>query len=131
MAAAYRGDTFRAMVGRLFLALVIPAIAHASPRSDPTVGRAVFTGATLPSATSVSLNPAALGLAKGAEFYVAVTSVLEQLGIKRKQIDPTTNDLVDGPEVKDVVVGPGATIAGLWKPGPRTTLGAELRLPPP
>jgi len=37
------------------------ALAHASPRSDPTAGRAVFTGATLASPTSISLNPAALG----------------------------------------------------------------------
>lgn len=38
----------------------LAAHAVASPRSDPTSGRAVFTGATVPDSSSLELNPAAL-----------------------------------------------------------------------
>jgi hypothetical protein len=133
MAAAYRGDTFRAMAGRWFLALVIvEAVASASPRSDPTVGRAVFTGATLQSATSLSLNPAALAGGKATvEFYFAATGVLEQFGIRRKQIDAASGELVDGENVNDLAAGPGGSFAWLGRPSPRTTVGLELRIPSP
>ena len=44
----------------LTLWLVCCAItAHASPRTDPTMGRSVFTGATHVHPTSIGLNPAA------------------------------------------------------------------------
>jgi hypothetical protein len=47
----------------LTLAVSCAAVsAWASPRTDPTTGRAVFTGATMPHATSIGLDPAALGL---------------------------------------------------------------------
>src|SRR4051812_43948016 len=74
MARAYRGDTFRAMAPRriltLALALAGAAPAAASPRSDPTAGRAVFTGATTHHATSIVLDPAALGLGQFDELYL-------------------------------------------------------------
>src|SRR5688572_15940989 len=128
MAAAYRGDTFRAMVGRLFLALAITAgAAQASPRTDPTNGRSVFTGATLPTPQSITLNPAAVGLGKTSEVYIGLAAVLEQFGIDRKLIEED-GTLVDGPDVKDVQSGAGVTLAGVWHPGSITTLGAEARI---
>ncbi len=101
--------------------LAMAPLAHASPRSDPTTGRAVFTGATLPSTTSLTLNPAAIGLARTWELYLAATSVLEQWDIER----------ANGEQGSDTQLGPGGTIAGFFPPGRISTLGLELRLPPP
>src|SRR5688572_12438411 len=113
MARAYRGDTFRAMAARRILTLILcctiaPAIA--SPRSDPTTGRAVFTGAATPHATSVSLNPAAIGVGPVSELYFAVVTVLQQIGIDRKTIDPATGDLSPGPRINDTQLGPGGML---------------------
>src|SRR4051812_24518550 len=99
MDRAYRGDTFRAMAVRRILTLITcgsiaVSSASASPRSDPTTGRAVFTGATEPSPTSIGLNPAAIGLDTIAtKIYLAVTSTLTQLAIDRRVPDITTGAL--------------------------------------
>ena len=58
----------------------VPIAALASPRSDPTVGRAVFSGATLPAATSIDLDPAALGLGTNDEVYLAATTIILRSG---------------------------------------------------
>jgi hypothetical protein len=134
MAAAYRGDTFRAMAARPILTLILwsaVTTAAASPRSDATVGRAVFTGATVPSATSITLNPAAIGLGTRDEIYLSVTAVLEQFGIDRKTIDLATDALVPGEQVRDNQLGPGASLAFVWHAGERGTLGFEIRSPSP
>jgi long-subunit fatty acid transport protein len=107
------------------------ATASASPRSDPTTGRAVFTGASVASPTSVSLNPAALGTGQTGELYLALASVLEQLGVDRRAIDRATNTLVDAGHVSDTQLGAGGQLAFVWHPGASATLGVELRLPPP
>jgi hypothetical protein len=111
--------------------LLLSAVAHASPRSDPTAGRAVFTGATVPSASSISLNPAAIGLFKDTEFYVGVSTVLEQFGIDRRTIDLATGGLVPAERVRDAELGGGATLAVVWRAGDGVTLGFEFRSPPP
>ena len=124
------------MVGRKFLALAIALIAsrpdasRASPRSDPTAGRAVFTGATLPTDSSVTLNPAALGLGHALEVYLGLSGLLEQFGVNRKVLGED-GSLSTGDSVHDIVPGAGASAAVIWHPGQITTLGAELRLPPP
>jgi hypothetical protein len=128
MARAYRGDTFRAMAVRRILTLIIcgsiavSSSASASPRSDPTIGRGVFTGATVPSATSIGMSPAAIGLdSQGIKLYFALTSMISQLAI----------DLTNHDAVSDVLLAPGGDFAVLWHPNERLTLGASLRLPPP
>ncbi len=108
---------------------IAPAIA--SPRSDPTSGRAVFTGAATPHATSVALNPAAIGLGPVSEIYFALVSTLQQLRIDRKTIDPATGALAPEPSVTDTQLGPGGMLAFMWHPSERLTLGGEARLPPP
>jgi len=90
----------------------------------------VFTGATLPSAPSITLNPAALGLGTAFEVYVALAGVLDQYGIDRKVIQDASGDLVDGPRVHDVAAAAGAEFATIWHPGRVTTLGLQLRIPP-
>ena len=121
----------RRILTLILCGVIAPAIA--SPRSDPTTGRAVFTGAATPHATSISLNPAALGPSpfRGVELYVAVTSMLQQLGIERRMIDPATGSLSPGPSVHDTQLGPGGNVGLVWHSSDRLTLGFEARLPPP
>ncbi|HEU0037445.1 MAG TPA: hypothetical protein VFQ53_42835 [Kofleriaceae bacterium] len=111
---------------------IAPIPSRGSPRSDPTTGRAVFTGATMPSATSIELNPAAIGIGHlPDEVYLAITSVLDQFGIDRKQIDLAADALVDAGHVSDTKLGTGAMLAFVWHAGERGTLGFAMRSPPP
>lgn len=108
------------------------ASASASPRTDPTVGRAVFTGATLPHATSIGLDPAALGLGTVDQLYVAVTSTLDQLHVDLDRVDPTTGaPLTPGTRVRDVELSPGVMLAFIYHlAGDSLTLGFEAHTPP-
>ena len=107
------------------------ASATASPRSDPTTGRAVFTGATMPHATSLSLDPAALGLGQLDQVYVAITGVLDQLHIALDKIDLDTGAHTAGPKVRNVEASPGAMIAFIYHvAGDQFTLGFEARTNP-
>jgi hypothetical protein len=133
MASAYRGDTFRAMATRRILTLTLwctALVAQASPRTDPTAGRAVFTGATTPHATSIGLDPAALGLGQFDEVYVALTGVIDQLQI---DLDPfATADLsAPGARVRDTELSPGAMLAFIYHFAGNLTLGFEARSNPP
>src|ERR1700759_4419539 len=130
MAKAYRGDTFRAMAVRRILTLAIwcatasAHAAHGSPRSDPTSGRAVFTGSTLPDATAISLDPAALGLGQLDQFYVAVTGLIDQVHV---HLQPASG----GPDVRDNALAPGATIAVIYHlAGDQVTLGFAAQTKP-
>ncbi len=119
----------RRILTLLFCWMAAPAIA--SPSSDPTTGRAVFTGAATPHATSVSLNPAAMGLGPVSEIYFALVTVIQQLGIDRKLIDPATGALSPGPRVSETQVGPGGMLGFVWHPSDSLTVGGEARLPSP
>ena len=123
MARAYPGDTFRAMSRAICLALVcgLAAHAHASPRSDPTTGRAVFTGAATPGAPALELNPAALGLGNDAtEVYAAALALIDHYAVTR-----------DGhPPADDTEVGPGGVFAVILKLKDRATFGAQLHAGP-
>ncbi len=109
----------------------VAASAQASPRTDPTTGRAVFTGATMPHATSIGLDPAALGLGELNEVYVAITSVIDQLRIDLDKFQ--SQDLqAPGARVRDVELSPGAMLAVIYHlAGDRGTLGFEARTNPP
>ncbi len=54
--------------------------AAASPRSDPTVGVAVFTGAATAHPIGISINPATIGLGNGTTAYLGTTIALDQVG---------------------------------------------------
>jgi hypothetical protein len=106
------------------------ASAGASPRSDPTAGRAVFTGATMPHATSIGLDPAALGLGSVDQLYVAFTSVVDQLHVALDTL--SGGGLAPGPRVSDVELGPGAMFAFIYHlAGDSLTLGFEAHTTPP
>jgi hypothetical protein len=122
------------MVARTILAALASiacgaAPAHASPRSDPTAGRAVFTGATLPNATSIGLNPAALGIESSGELMVALTGTLDQFRIDAQDLDVATGALSPGARVRATELSPGALVGLVVRTG-RYTLGAQAQSPP-
>jgi hypothetical protein len=101
-----------------------------SPRSDPTTGRAVFTGATMPHATSIGLDPAAIGLGAFDEVYVAFAGVLDQLHIDLDRVD-LQGTHTPGPRVRDVEPSPAAMLAFIYHlAGEAVTLGFEARTSP-
>src|ERR1043165_8317785 len=89
--------------------LCAAAPAGASPRTDPTAGRAVFTGATMPHATSIGLDPAAIGLGAFDEVYVAFAGVLDQVHIDLEKVD-LSGARTPGPRVRDVEPSPAAML---------------------
>jgi hypothetical protein len=101
------------------------APALASPRSDPTSGRSVFTGATMPHASSISLNPAALGIGVVTEIYLAATGTLDQLTIERSNLDVDTGALTPGVQLHDLERSPGAAVGVVLHPFERVTIAAE------
>jgi hypothetical protein len=104
---------------------------HASPDTDPTTGRAVFTGATLPAATSIILDPAALVLGRADwEFYAATTGTLDHISIDRKLLDLGTGALSAGPHVGAWTDSPGADLALTWHPSDGIALGVLFNTPP-
>lgn len=106
--------------------LATSAAAQASPRTDPTAGRAVFTGATTHHATSIALNPAALGAGQFDELYLGITGVLEQLHI---DLDPYARGALAsaGAKVRDAEPSPGAQISFIYHFAGNLTLGFETR----
>jgi hypothetical protein len=85
--------------------------AAASPLSDPTVGRAVFTGPVSPHPTSLELNPAALAIGlPGLHFYLSGSGVLDQVSIDRRLTLPD-GTLTDGPSVSPQMMTWGSSFA--------------------
>lgn len=120
---------------RTSLVFVCALCAHAlgSPRSDPTSGRAVFTGAATPSATSIDVNPAALGLGVSSELYVALVGALNRYAIDRDAIDVDTGIVSGGPApVTAYTSSPGVTLAGVYHTGTdsRITLALQFKTAP-
>jgi hypothetical protein len=133
MAAAYRGDRFGAMLRAAMLALVCTGgHALASPRSDPTSGRAVFTGATMQTESSIDLDPAAIGPGLTTELliYVTATSVIDHYTIMRDHLDLATGAVSPGTTIRDTELGPGGTFGLIWHFNDRATLGFEAKSPP-
>jgi long-subunit fatty acid transport protein len=94
-------------------AAAAPTAARGSPLDDATAGRAVFTGAASPHATSILLNPAALALGlTGVHFYTGGTATITQTSIDRRIIG-VDGQVTDGDSVSAFDWGPGATF-GLW-----------------
>jgi hypothetical protein len=104
--------TARVALGAAALVIAAPVV-EASPLDDPTAGRAVFTGAASPHATSLQLDPAALALGEtGVHFYVGGTLTIDQVAIDRRVVG-VDGGITPGESVRGVELGPGATF-GLW-----------------
>jgi hypothetical protein len=113
----------------LLLLSLASATAVASPRTDPTLGRAVFTGAASVHATSVLVNPAALGLDAVVRWYAATTLVIDQERIDR-QVEAEGGGLSPGPSVSDLRAAFGGELALVRHPTQRISFGAQLRTAP-
>ena len=119
----------RIRVAALLCALAAPAAA--SPVGDPTLGRAVFTGASVPDVTSIDLDPAALGISAPDQITVYGVGVLDQLGIHR-QIDPdATGTLVPGPAVSALTGGAGGGAGLIYHLPAHLAVGLALSAQPP
>jgi long-subunit fatty acid transport protein len=104
--------------------------AQASPRSDPTSGRAVFTGATVSSAESIDLNPAAIGPGFLNAIYVGASAVVDHYAVRLDNLDPTSGAITPGDTVHDNELAPGGLLAAIIHLNDRATVGAELQTPP-
>lgn len=105
----------------------LAAAAVASPRTDPTAGRAVFTGATTANPTSIDLDPAALGIGTEIdELYVAAMAVVDHLAIARQNVD-LAGTVTPGDSVHDTSLAPGSALAYIWHLKDRATLAILLR----
>jgi hypothetical protein len=115
----------------LVIACCLSGNALASPRSDPTSGRSVFTGATVATATSIDLDPAAIGPGTTDYAYAAATAVLDQYGVRLDALNVATGAITPGETIHDDEWAPGGMLAYVWHiPGDRVTLGFELRTTP-
>ena len=120
----------RAICFALVCGVCAPAIA--SPRSDPTSGRAVFTGATVPDSSSLELNPAALSSVPvdRLELYAAAVAVIDRYAIARGHLDLATGTVTPGPSISDVELGPGWVVGGLKNLKDRATVGFQIHAQP-
>jgi len=110
----------------------LAAHAVASPRSDPTSGRAVFTGATVPDSSSLELNPAALSTVPTdrLELYAAAAVVIDRYAIARDHLDLATGTLTKQPTISDTQMGPGLVFGFIKNLKDRATLGFQLHAQP-
>lgn len=76
----------------------------------------MFTGATMQAATSIDLDPAALGQGTTGYAYAAAAAVLDQYGVQLDQ----------GERVSDREASPGALLAVVGHIGDRATLALEV-----
>ncbi|HLU65909.1 MAG TPA: hypothetical protein VKZ63_06520, partial [Kofleriaceae bacterium] len=85
--------------------------AAASPMEDPASGGAVFSGPTLPHASSIFINPAALGLAgRGFHLHIGGSFRLDTVGIDRELVEPDGSRAA-GPSLDSSTWTPSGTIA--------------------
>jgi hypothetical protein len=126
-----------APVTRWLLAVVCPAAlatslatsVAASPRADPTLGRAVFTGASSVHPTAVQVNPAALGVDSVVRIYLAGTSVVEHDRIVRAAEDEN-GERSPSIRLSDLRPALGSDLSASWHPTDRISVGVALRSAP-
>jgi long-subunit fatty acid transport protein len=124
-----RALAIAAVVAALGTALGISP-AHASPRTDPTSGRAVFTGAANVHPTSLRVNPAMIGVDAAVGVYVAYvagTFMLEHEQIDRDDQAPDFSGPADLSEARTTL---GAELSISWHPTERISVGVGVRAAP-
>ncbi|MEO8845774.1 MAG: hypothetical protein ABI591_09195 [Kofleriaceae bacterium] len=117
-------------VARLALVCGLCGHAVASPRSDPTAGRSVFTGATMAAASSIDLDPAAIGPGQQSYLYLAATAVIDRYGVRLDHLDVDSGAITPGDTVHDNELGAGGDFAYVWHLSDRAALGFEARSAP-
>lgn len=115
----------------LAAALASPAApAHASPRTDPTAGRAVFTGAASVHPTSLLVNPSMLGVEAAVGVYVLYiggTLVVDHDLINR---DTSAPDFTGSAELSEARTTAGGDLSISWHPTERISVGVGVRVAP-
>jgi hypothetical protein len=111
------------------LVLAGSSAALASPRADPTSGRAVFTGAASVHPTSVLINPAILGIDAVTSWYGALTLVAEQEHVATR-VEDEAGALTPGPTLADARASFGGELAVVSHPTKRIALGGQFRSAP-
>ncbi len=124
------GSALSRVIAFAVLLTCLSSSALASPLEDSTLGGAVFTGPVHPHATSIYLNPAALGLTtQGWHVYLGGSLRLDQFRIQRQRITDPREGPEPGPQVAALTAVPGGTIATYWKVGRRATIAVAMGLP--
>ena len=90
----------------------------------------MFTGATMQTATSIDLDPAAIGQGTTSYLYLAAVSVFDQYGIRLDQLDLATGTITPGQQFHDNELGAGGMFAFVWHFSDRAALGGEFRSAP-
>ncbi|HET6611871.1 MAG TPA: outer membrane protein transport protein [Kofleriaceae bacterium] len=118
------------LVAAVVAALIAaPSAAMASPFEDPSVGGAVFTGPASPHATSIYINPAALGIGiHGHHFYLGGTARIDQLSVDRRLIDPHSGATLPGPTATAAPLSPGGALSYYYV-GERISGGISVHAP--
>lgn len=111
-------------------ALAAAASASASPYSDPTAGRAVFTGATTAGAESIELNPAALGPGGIDAIYLGASAIVDHYHVRLDHLNLDTGAITPGQTIGDNEFAPGGIAAAILRLNDRATVGALLETLP-
>jgi hypothetical protein len=90
----------------------------------------VFTGATMASATSLDLNPSAIGPGNQSYLYLATSSVIDRYGVRLDNLDINSGAITPGDTIHDNELGAGGGVAYIWHFNDSATLGFELRSAP-
>lgn len=90
----------------------------------------MFTGATMAAASSIDLNPAAIGPGQQTYLYLAATSVIDRYGVRLDRLDVNTGATTPGDTIHDNEIGPGGDAALVWHFSDRAVLAFEVRSAP-
>jgi hypothetical protein len=82
------------------------------------------------SATSIDLNPAAIGPGQSSYLYLASASVFDHYGVRLDKLDVNTGATTPGDTIHDYELGAGGGAALIWHFNDRATLGFEVRSAP-
>lgn len=106
--------------------------AAASPRTDPTSGRAVFTGAANVHPTSVLVNPATVGIDAAVNVYAAYLASTFVLDHERVDLDESSGevDQLSDTSLSELRGTSGAELSVAWNPTQRISVGVGLRSAP-
>ena len=116
--------------------LVVSVVMHiavtsavASPFANPSYGDSVFTGPVHSHATSLHVNPAALGRAsEGHHFFFGGGLRLDQLRVERNIVDPATGNQSRGPTLSTTTITPTG-LAAYYGRFDRVAVGVALSNP--
>lgn len=122
------GPIIGAMLGAL--ALGAPRRAEASPRTDPTTGRAVFTGAAMVHPTSIVVNPATLGIDAAVNVYTAYLAATAVVDHEQVDRDNRSGEIAGDTSLSEVRGTQGGELSINWSPTDRISVGVAVRSAP-